>query len=197
MSPDDPSDRSGRFGRIDDDIAPPLTVEQFLHQRTSSELIFGRVRPTLAPPVGKDRMVSQLMAALLRYQRVDPDTHACALPEVVLDHVKGLVLNPALAVVTADRWEQVRDRIWGAPNVIAEVIDKRRARRTRHVRVRWYRDFGVQECWLLDSRVQRVEVIDLQWRRLPYIYSLEAEFSSRVLRGFKMPVADIFRTMTR
>jgi Uma2 family endonuclease len=192
MSPDDRAERFGRVPQNDDDIAPPLTVEQFLHQRTGSELIFGRVRPSLPPPVGNDRMVTQLMAALLRYQRVDPDTHAWALPVVVLDHAGGLVLNPALAVVTADRWERVRDRIWGAPNVIVEVIDKRRARRTRHVRVRWYRDFGVQECWLLDSRVQRVEVLDLQQRRLPYIYSLEAEFSSRILRGFRMPVADIF-----
>jgi hypothetical protein len=97
-----------------------------------------------------------------------------------------------LAVVTAARWDRARDRIWGAPNVIVEIIDKRRARRTRTLRVRWYRDFGVQECWLLDARVQRVEVLDLQRRRLPYIYSMEAEFSSRVLRGFRMPVSDIF-----
>ena len=113
------------------------------------------------------RMVSRLMAALLRFQRVEPDSHAWALPEAVLEPAEGLVLNPALAVMTAGRWERVRDRIWGAPNVIAEIIDKRRARRTRTLRVRWYRDFGVQECWLVDARVQRVEVLDLERRRLP------------------------------
>lgn len=193
MSPDDRDDRFDGLPQGDDDIAPPLTVEQFLHQRTGSELIFGRVRPMLPPPAGNDRMVAQLMAALLRYQRVDPDTHAWALPEVVLDHTGGLVLNPALAVVTADRWERLRDRIWGAPNVAAEVIDKWRARRTRNYRVRWYRDFGVQECWLLDSRVQRIEVFDLQRRRLPHIYNMGDEFSSHVLRGFRMPVADVYR----
>lgn len=192
MSPDDRGDRFDGLPQRDDEIAPPLTVEQFLHQRTRSELIFGRVTPMLPPPVGNDRMVSRLMAALLRFQRVDPDSHAWALPEVVLEPTEALVLNPALAVVTAARWDRARDRIWGAPNVIVEIIDKRRARRTRTLRVRWYRDFGVQECWLLDARVQRVEVLDLERRRLPYIYSVEAEFSSRVLRGFRMPVSDIF-----
>jgi Uma2 family endonuclease len=174
------------------EIAPPLTVEQFIHQRTRSELIFGRVTPMSPPPVGNDRIVSRLVAALLRFQRVDPDSHAWALPEVVLEPTEALVLNPALAVVTAGRWDRARDRIWGAPNVIVEIIDKRRAHRTRTLRVRWYRDFGVQKCWLLDARVQRVEVLDLERRRLPYIYALDAEFSSRVLRGFRMPVADIF-----
>jgi Uma2 family endonuclease len=115
-------------------------------------------------------MVSQLMSALLRYQRLDPDSHAWPLPEVVLDRVRWLVVNPALAVVTADRWALVRERIWGAPNVIVEVIDKWRARRTRAHRIRWYRDYGVQECWLLDPRVQRVEVLDLRRSSVPHIY---------------------------
>lgn len=197
MSPDRRDDRFDGLSQAGDEIAPTLTVEQFLHQRPQSELIFGRVRPTMPPPAGNDRMVSHLMAALLRYQRVDPDSHAWPLPEVVLDYAGGLVLNPALAVVTAARWERVRDRIWGAPTVIAEVIDKWRARRTRHYRVRWYRDFGVQECWLVDARVQRIEVFDLQARRLPYIYSAGTEFVSRALRGFKMPVAEIFHGEAR
>jgi Uma2 family endonuclease len=190
--------RSGMFGghgTNGDDISPELTVEEFFHERPRSELIFGRVRPVGPPPAGSDRIVSQLMAALLRYRRRDPDSQACALPDLVLDHAGGLVLHPALAVVTADRLTRVRDRIWGAPNVVAEVIDKRRARWTRAHRIHWYRNYGVQECWLLDPRVQRVDVLDFQASALaiPHIYGAGDEFFSRALRGFRMPVMEVYR----
>jgi Uma2 family endonuclease len=186
----------GGFASNDDDIAPELTVEQFFRERPRSELIFGRVRPSGSPPAGSERIVAQLMSALLRYRRRDPDSQACALPDIVLDHHGGLVLQPALAVVTADRLTRVRDRIWGAPNIVAEVIDNRRARWTRAHRIHWYRNYGVQECWLLDPRVQRVDVLDFQGSPMdvPYIYTAEDEFSSRVLRGFRMAVSDIYRT---
>ena len=45
MSPDDRDDRFDGRPQRGDEIAPPLTVEQFIHQRTRSELIFGRVTP--------------------------------------------------------------------------------------------------------------------------------------------------------
>lgn len=186
----------GGFESDTDDIAPELTVEQFFRERPRSELIFGHVRPSGPPPAGNDRIVAQLMSALLHYRRRDPDSQACALPDIVLDHVRGLVLQPALAVVTVDRLTRVRDRIWGAPNVVAEVIDDRRARWTRAHRIRWYRAYGVQECWLLDPRAQRVDVLAFHAnsRYVPYIYGADDEFSSRVLRGFRMSVSDVYRT---
>jgi Uma2 family endonuclease len=177
-----------------DGIAPALTVEQFFRERPRSELIFGRVRHSGPAPVGSDRIVSQLMSALLRYRRRDPDSQACALPDVVLDSAAGLILQPALAVVTFDRLTLVRDRIWGAPNVIAEVIDDRRARWTRAHRIKWYRNYGVQECWLLDPRVRRVDVIDFYRHpsEIPYVYGAGNEFVSRVLHGFRMSVSELY-----
>jgi Uma2 family endonuclease len=76
--------------------------------------------------------------------------------------------------------------------VIVEVIDKWRARRTRAQRIRWYREYGVQECWLLDPRVQRVDVLDLRRSGVPHIYKPDDEFVSVVLQGFKMRVADLY-----
>jgi Uma2 family endonuclease len=177
-----------------DGIARQLTVEQFFRTRPRSEMIFGHVRRSGPPAVGNDRIVSQLMSALLRYRRLDPDSQACALPDVVLDPKAGLILQPALAVVTFDRLTLVRDRIWGAPNVIAEVIDDRRARWTRAHRIKWYRNYGVQECWLLDPRVRRVDVIDFYRHpsEIPHVYSAGSEFVSRVLRGFRMSVSELY-----
>jgi Uma2 family endonuclease len=176
------------------DTVTRLTVEQFLRERPRSELIFGHVRRSGPPPDGNDRIVSQLMSALLRYRRLDPDSQACALPDVVLDSAAGLILQPAVAVVTFDRLTLVRDRIWGAPNVIAEVIDNRRARWTRAHRVKWYWSYGVQECWLLDPRVRRVDVLDFYRNPsdIPYIYTSDDEFVSRVLRGFRMSVSELY-----
>lgn len=187
------------FGAGNDGIVSTLTVEQYFHARPRSELIFGHVRPSGPPPAGSDRIVSQLMVALLHYRRRDPDSQACAMPDVVLGHAEGLILQPALAVVTADRLSRVRDRIWGAPNIVAEVLDDRRARWTRAHRVQWYRNFGVEECWLLDPRVQRVDVLNFQRHAagVPHVYSVNGEFVSRVLIGFRMPVAELFATRDR
>jgi Uma2 family endonuclease len=135
------------------------------------------------------------MAALLSYRRRDPDSQAYALPDVVLDSAAGLILRPSVAVVAFDRLTLVRDRIWGAPNMIAEVIDDRRARWTRDPdRIKWYRNYGVQECWLLDPRVRRVDVIDLYRHpsEIPYVYGAGSEFVSRVLRGFRMSVSELY-----
>lgn len=157
-------------------------------------MIFGHVRRSGPPPDGTDRIVSRLMSALLRYRRVDPDSQACAFPDVVLNSEAGLILQPAVAVVIFDRLTLVRDRIWGAPNVIAEVIDARSARWTRAHRIKWYRNHGVQECWLLDPRVRRVDVIDFYRHpsEIPYVYGAGADFVSRVLRGFRMPVSELY-----
>jgi Uma2 family endonuclease len=195
--------RRNRTGMFDarragnDRVPPTLTVEQFFRERPRIELIFGHVRRASPPPAGNDRIVSQLMSALLRYRRLDPDSQACALPDVVLDPAAGLIVQPAVAVVTFDRLTLVRDRIWGAPNVVAEVIDDRRGRWTRAHRIKWYRNYGVQECWILDPRVRRVDVLDFYRNpsTIPHIFTARDVFVSRVLRGFTMSVNELYGSL--
>lgn len=133
------------------------------------------------------------MQVLLAYRLRRIDIYPCPLPDVVLSETDALVLHPALAIVIADRLSLLRERIWGPPNVIVEVVDRRYARRTKLSRIGWYRRHGVEECWLVDPRTKKVDVVDFQANSLdvPTTYGADAVLQSRALTGFSVRVREI------
>jgi Uma2 family endonuclease len=170
-----------------------IDVATYFERTEQRELIYGHVRELGLPPRGRDRVVSLLMQVLLSYRSQHVDTYPCPLPDVVLSEKDALVLHPALAIVIADRLSLLRERIWGPPNVVVEVIDQRHVRRTRLSRMGWYRRHGVEECWLVDPRTKKVDVVDFEANSLnvPNTYHADAVLRSRVLSGFSVRVAEI------
>lgn len=158
------------------------------------ELIFGFVRKLGAAPVGYNRIVAILMQALVQHLKHRPAALPCALPDVVLDSAGGLILHPAVAVVLGDRLTILRERVWGAPNVVIDVISPSSARRTKLSKARWYRKYGVQEYWLVDLRSRSLDVLDFEATTLdiPRIYRTDRDFMSRVLPTFEPGMRSIF-----
>ncbi len=127
---------------------------------TPSELVHGIVREPPAPRYGHQSVVTHLAALLDTFVRASALGRVCVSPvDVVLDEPGALVLQPDIVFVAADRLHVIRDRIWGAPDLVVEVLSPGTARRDRTAKLAWYRKYGVRECWLMDTQSREVVVV--------------------------------------
>ena len=127
------------------------------------ELVYGVVREPAAPNYRRQALITHLVVLLDAHVRERGIGEICVSPvDVVLDRDRALVVQPDVVFVAADRLHMIRDRIWRAPDLVVEVLSPGTARRDRTTKLGWYRKYGVKECWLVDPRHQRVEVVELQ-----------------------------------
>ena len=85
---------------------------------------------------------------------------AVAPVDVILDRERALIVQPDVLFISEERLSIVRDQVWGAPDLVVEVLSNRTARRDRREKLDWYRQYGVRECWLIDLSNESVVVID-------------------------------------
>jgi hypothetical protein len=150
-------------------------------------LIFGIRRPGPATPCPDVVAILQRLRGAVTGCLAGAGARVfCSPVDVVLDEKKALVLHPSAAIVLPNREGIVKgaERLWGPPNVVVELLWSATARHTRCSKVRWYRAFDVEECWLLDPKRRRVEVHDFRGvgRHVPFIYRGRRYIGSRLLR---------------
>jgi Uma2 family endonuclease len=139
-----------------------LTVQEY--QRTSEtvlpqELIFGAVRVADAPLVSHQRLVFSLARALHAHVRAQAPGEVLTAPiDVVLDDKHGLVLQPDVIYVSSARGEIIRDRIFGAPDLVLEVLSPHPRIGSLEERVRWYAQYGVREVWMYHEFARRLDI---------------------------------------
>jgi Uma2 family endonuclease len=157
------------------------------------ELVWGVLREPPAPYFVHQELVTRL-AALLHAQ-VRGLGKVCVSPvDVVLDRDRALVVQPDVVFVSTARLGLIDRRIWGAPDLVVEVLSLGTARRDRTTKLRWYRRYGVRECWLVDPIGREIVVIALgrpgrvQRRR----FSGRARVQSDVLPDVRLSAAQIF-----
>jgi Uma2 family endonuclease len=120
----------------------------------------------------------------------------CVSPiDVVLDDERALVVQPDLVFVSRERTGIIQERLFGSPDLVVEVLSWGTARRDRTVKLGWYRQYGVRECWLIDPIAKQVDVFDFERSAEPRIFSEEASLQSSVLAGLEIPVASLFEEL--
>jgi Uma2 family endonuclease len=107
-------------------------------------------------------MATRLLALLYAHVQQEGIGEVLSPMDVVLDEVAALVVQPDLVFVTQERRGIIRERIWGPPDLVVEILSPHTERRDRTTKVAWYRRYGVRECWLINVKHQWVEVIALQ-----------------------------------
>jgi Uma2 family endonuclease len=143
-----------------------MTTNEYLYDTEESnrirELAVGRLLEPPAPFFSHQAIV--LRVARLIADHAEPrmlGRVAIAPVDVVLDRERALVLQPDVLFVATERLAIIRDQVWGAPDLVAEVMSPGTERRDRIQKLAWYRQHGVRECWLIDPRQELVTVIDL------------------------------------
>jgi Uma2 family endonuclease len=126
------------------------------------ELAFGLLREPPAPGFNHQIVVGQIHVALERHVRRHGLGEVVLSPvDVILDRERALVVQPDIVFVSKERREICVDRIWGAPDLVVEVLSTFRRRHDRVTKVRWYRQYQIRECWIVDPVARTFEVCDL------------------------------------
>ena len=50
--------------------------------------------------------------------------------------------------------------MWGAPDLVIEILSPGTEHRDRTLKLAWYRRYGVKEYWIVVPRDRRVEIVD-------------------------------------
>jgi Uma2 family endonuclease len=110
--------------------------------------------------------------------------------DVILDEPRRLVVQPDLVVVLNDRRRILTDRVRGAPNLTVEILSPHNKKHDRVRKLAWYREYGVQEYWIVDP----FRLVDLEADppAVPRVYREHDVLESRVIAGFRHPVARFF-----
>lgn len=125
------------------------------------ELAYGVVREPPAPFFSHQTIV--LRVARLLADHVEPRQlgHAGVSPiDVILDADRDLIVQPDVLFVSIERVSIIRNQLWGAPDLVVEVLSAGTESYDRQEKLGWYRQYGVREYWLVDPSLKHVIIID-------------------------------------
>jgi len=150
----------------DDGSVVVMTVKEYLYDteesRCKRELHYGRVSEPPAPFFPHQSLVlrvARILASHVDSRRLGQV--AVAPVDVILDAEQHLIVQPDVLFVSQSRASIVRDQVWGAPDLVVEVLSVRNHLFDRGQKLGWYHKYGVRECWLIDRGEKQVWVGNL------------------------------------
>ena len=179
--------------------APRLTTDQYLRTPETllpQELVYGLVREAAAAPTPGHQWVAGRFFLVLT-----PHVEELGLGrvwmspiDVVLDRDAHLVVQPDVIMISRPRLGIVTDRVWGAPDLVIEVLSPNPRIGSLDERVGWFAEHGVRECWLVHQTVCEIEILEfaagaVAGRRL---FHPEEPIQSKVLPEFDASAYSIF-----
>ena len=175
---------------------PRKTVEDYMRlpEGTRAELIEGEILMSPSPRE-RHQMAVLNLAALLRQHVLATNAGRVFVAPFDVHLPDGSVVQPDVVFVAAANLAIIRDWIFGAPDLLIEVVSPEGVERDRLVKRRLYAESGVREYWLVDPEERSVEVLVLSgagWTPQGYFKETDV-LSTPALPGLALPVAEIFR----
>jgi Uma2 family endonuclease len=168
MSPPDLARSSRLHSPADDETVvvmseDRLTTEAYLGGPVTvspQELVYGLMRDAPAPTPRHQDTVGITYRQLQTYVEYTGIGKAWISPiDVILDRDRALVVQPDVIAIMRDRLHIVSDRVWGAPDLIVEVLSPLPRIGRLSERVEWFAQYGVRECWVVHQLSTHVDVI--------------------------------------
>jgi len=174
-----------------------MTLDAYLAGEETNrpqELDYGLLREPAAPGFQHQLVVGRIYTRLDLHVRRQKAGLVVASPvDVILDAERALVVQPDVLFVSNARLGICTDRIWGAPDLVVEVLSMGNRQHDRTIKVGWFRQYGVRECWLVDPFAREVEVIDLTAvRPASRVWAAPQAVRSAVLPRVRLRPSDIF-----
>ena len=107
----------------------------------------------------------------------------------------GSIVQPDLLFISKERLSIDTDaEIWGAPDLVAEVLSPSTARRDKTIKRDLYERHGVREYWLVDTDDMTVTVFLLGEFGFEEaaVYGYDDTLTSPTLPGFRMALSEVF-----
>ena len=188
------SQRQSVWGTLPDD-GSALTTTEYLQTAESSrvqELVFGTLRVAESPTAAHQSLVLELAVTLRQHVLSRKlGTIWIAPLDVILDPARALIVQPDLFFVSTRREEIVTDRVWGAPDMVLEVLSPNPRIGKTEERIEWFARYGVRECWLVHQVARQIEILELGAYTKPKrrIFALWEPIASAVLPDCRMTPA--------
>ena len=107
---------------------------------------------------------------------------------------KHTALEPDVFFISRRRASIAKsDLIRGAPDLVVEVVSPSTQTLDRGRKREAYEASGVREYWVVDPFARVVEIHVFGRRRAARVYAAADAIRSAVLRGFRVPVAELFK----
>ena len=153
------------------------------------ELWHGRLIASPSPTPFHQIIAYRLQDALHRWvDRRKLGVVLGAPSDVVL--APDLALQPDVLFIAKARQNIIKTHVYGAPDLVMEVVSPDRPRRDYKDKKEQYEAHGVREYWIVDPDRQRIEVWSLQgdFYQLAGVYSGKQLAASALLPGFNVRV---------
>ena len=102
--------------------------------------------------------------------------------DVQLDCDDKTMVQPDVLVV-CDRDKIIRRCIYGAPDLVVEILSPSTRKKDMFVKLGKYMDAGVREYWMIDPDQKKVIVYDLEHEELPALYGFDAKVPVGIFDG--------------
>jgi Uma2 family endonuclease len=159
------------------------------------ELRYGVVREPPAPFFSHQAVVLRIARVLDEHVDSQRLGRIGVAPiDVVLDADRALIVQPDVLFVSSPRLAIIRNQVWGAPDLVIEVLSRGSESYDRTEKLEWYQKYGVRECWLVDPSLELVTVVDCSNvdRPIQRVFSRSETIRSTVLPTFVAAVSTLF-----
>ncbi len=149
-----------------------------------AELIDGRIYDMAAPTSIHQILVSEIWSVLRTHiRRKGGECIAMVSPlDVQLDCDDRTMVQPDIVVV-CDRSRIIQRCVYGAPDMVIEILSKSTRKKDMFVKLNKYMDAGVREYWMVDAKQKRVIVYHFERDDYPVIYGFDARIPVGIFQG--------------
>jgi Uma2 family endonuclease len=173
------------------------TAEYFQTPETvlPQELAFGQLQVADSPSVSHQRVLRELVMALIPFVQDRQLGELLFAPmDVVLDFEADLVVQPDALFVAKERNEILTDKVFGAPDLVIEILSPNPRIGKLSERLEWFSRYGVRECWLARLPQKQISVLTLapQGVVTEETFSRAERVRSNVLEGLELTPLQIF-----
>jgi Uma2 family endonuclease len=161
------------------------------------ELHYGIVHVAESPTPRHQRLAFRLAQALSAKVEADELGEVFIAPlDVVLDQARDLVVQPDVFFVSKAQAHIVTDRVWGAPDLVVEVLSPRPRIGSLEQRIAWFAGYGVRECWLVHQMARQIEILrfDAGAVTTPRLFGQRDQVTSGVIPGLDIRLIDLITT---
>lgn len=104
------------------------------------------------------------------------------------------VFQPDLLFISNERKHILKDWVYGAPDLVVEIISKGTASIDKKQKMETYGKYGVREYWLIDPVKKTLQVFENQGNKMVELEKLGVgqSLESKVLTGFQLEIGDLF-----
>ncbi|NJM28470.1 MAG: Uma2 family endonuclease [Pseudanabaena sp. RU_4_16] len=162
------------------------------------EIIDGELFVTRAPHWGHQETCGRVFSVLDSWSRSTHRGRAAIAPGIIFADTDNVI--PDVVWASNERLATLLDEaghLTAAPELVVEVLSPGtdNERRDRDLKLRLYSARGVKEYWIVDWRLQQVEVYRREQASLSLVATLFAsdELISDLLPGFRFSIRDLFQ----